>query len=80
MKPYISNLPYTSSDEDIFELFSKHGLVQGVDLMIDYETGKCRGFGFVDMQDEEAQVDLSALDGTHFGGHTLVVREAHSKT
>lgn len=80
MKLYISNLPYTSSDEDIFELFSKHGLVQGVDLMIDYETGRCRGFGFVDMQDEEAQGALSALDGAHYGGRTLIVSEAHSES
>jgi RNA recognition motif-containing protein len=76
MKLYVGNLPYSSSEEDVRQLFQQYGEVQSVNLIEDRMTGKPRGFGFVEMSDEGANEAMNSLDGSKFGGRTLKVNEA----
>lgn len=78
-KIYVGNLPYTSTDEDVRAMFSAHGTVLSVNLITDRETGRPRGFGFVEMEDDEAAAAISALDGTNYGGRNLRVNEARPR-
>ena len=73
---YVGNLPYSSSEDDVRELFSQYGDVGDVNVVRDRETGKSRGFGFVEMGQEQAEEAMSNLDGSKFGGRTLKVNEA----
>ncbi len=77
---YVGNLPYTSTEDDIRELFEQHGAVQSVKLITDRETGRPRGFGFVEMSDDgEAGSAIEALDGSDFGGRSLRVNVARER-
>jgi RNA recognition motif-containing protein len=76
---YLGNLPFAASEDDVRELFGRHGDVAGVSLINDRETGRSRGFGFVEMEPEAATKAIEALDGTDFGGHTLRVNEARDR-
>ena len=77
MKIYVGNLPFDASQDDVRELFSEHGQVDDVTLITDRETGRPRGFGFVEMPDSSAASNaLSALNGKEFGGRSLTVNEA----
>lgn len=76
---YVGNLPFTATDEEVRGLFSKHGTVHSVKLVADKETGRARGFGFVDMEGNAALNAISALNGTDFGGRSLRVNEAREK-
>ncbi|UCG51337.1 MAG: RNA-binding protein [Candidatus Latescibacterota bacterium] len=76
---YIGNLPFSATENEIRELFSAHGTVHEVTLLTDRETGRPRGFGFVQMDDQEAAQAISALDGSEFGGRNLRVNEAHER-
>ena len=78
MRIYIGNLPYTSNEEEIRELFGSYGAVDSVDLLTDRETGRPRGFGFVDMSSGGAEA-VSALHDSAFGGRTLTVNEARPR-
>jgi len=78
-KIYVGNLPFTATEDEIRELFGQHGEVQSVNLISDRETGRPRGFGFVEMDDEAADAAISALDGTMLGGRTLRVNEARPR-
>ena len=81
MKLYVGNLPYSTSEEDLQELFAAHGTVTSVSLINDRETGRSKGFGFVEFEnDEEAKKAIDALHGQEFGGRALVVNEARPKT
>lgn len=73
---YVGNLPWAATEEQVKELFSEYGAVLSVKLVNDRETGKARGFGFVEMEDPAATAAIEALDGTNFGGRTLRVNEA----
>ncbi len=75
-KMYVGNLPFSSSEEDVRELFSQYGSVESVNLIQDRQTGRPRGFGFVEMDPASADAAIAALDGTDFGGRTLKVNEA----
>jgi RNA recognition motif-containing protein len=75
-KIYVGNLPFSATEEEIRELFEQHGAVQSVRLITDRETGRPRGFGFVEMDDDAAQTAIEALDGTDMGGRSLRVNEA----
>ncbi len=76
-KLYVGSLPYSTSEEQLSELFSPHGSVQSAKVIKDRYTNQSRGFGFVEMStDEEAQKAIAALNGTSMGGRTLVVNEA----
>jgi len=73
---YVGNLPYSSSEDDVRELFSQYGDVGDVNVVEDRETGRSRGFGFVEMSEAQAEEAMSNLDGSQFGGRTLKVNEA----
>ncbi len=74
-KMFIGNLPAATNEADVNELFSEFGTVRSVKLASDIFTGKCRGFGFVEMEGHEARAAISALDGKMFKGQALKVRE-----
>ena len=73
---YVGNLPFSATEDEIRQLFSQHGTVESVNLITDRETGRPRGFGFVEMADEEAAAAISALDQKEMGGRNLKVNEA----
>jgi RNA recognition motif-containing protein len=73
---YVGNLPFTATEEELSELFAQHGTVHAVDLISDRQTGRPRGFGFVEMDEDAAEAAITALDGMEFGGRTLRVNEA----
>ena len=74
-KLYVGNLPFSSSEEDVRELMAQYGQVESVNLIQDRETGRPRGFGFVEME-TGADEAIEGLNGTDFGGRTLKVNEA----
>ncbi len=78
-KMYVGNLPFSSTEEDVRELFSKYGKVESVNLIRDRETGRSRGFCFVEMNNEDASKAMDALDGTEFGGRKIRVNEARPR-
>jgi RNA recognition motif-containing protein len=78
-KIYVGNLPYNVTEDDIRQLFEQHGQVHSVAIINDRETGRPRGFGFVEMDDNEADAAISALDGTQMGGRSLKVNEARPR-
>ena len=73
---YVGNLPWAATEEQVQDLFAEYGTVLSVKLVSDRETGRARGFGFVEMEDGEAQAAIEALDNYSFGGRTLRVNEA----
>ncbi len=76
---YIGNLPISASEEEVKTLFGQHGEVGSVSLVSDGETGRSRGFGFVEMPPEDANTAIGALDGVDFLGRTLRVNEARDR-
>lgn len=73
---YVGNLPWSATEEQVKELFGEHGDVLSVKLVSDRDTGRARGFGFVEMEDADADKAIEALDNYSFGGRTLRVNEA----
>jgi RNA recognition motif-containing protein len=73
---YVGNLPFSASEDDVRDMFSSHGEVTSVKLIEDRETGRFRGFGFVEMDDNGAVSAIEALDGKDMGGRALKVNEA----
>ncbi|MFO7608213.1 MAG: RNA-binding protein [Candidatus Krumholzibacteriia bacterium] len=78
-KLYVGNLPFTATEDEIAQLFGQHGNVHSVALINDRETGRPRGFGFVEVDDDALQAMISSLDGTEMGGRTLRVNEAQDR-
>ncbi len=78
-KIYVGNLPWSATDDEVSQLFGQHGEVNSVALITDRETGRPRGFGFVEMEDEAANAAISALDGYEMGGRPLRVNEAQDR-
>lgn len=78
-KLYVGNLPFTSTEESIRELFTAHGAVEKVSLIADRDTGQPRGFAFVEMSNADASRAMQALNGKDFGGRPLKVNEAQDK-
>jgi len=77
---YVGNLPFTVDSQEIEDLFAPFGSVTSVNLITDRETGRLRGFGFVEMgTDEEAEAAIEALNGTDLKGRTLTVNEARPR-
>jgi cold-inducible RNA-binding protein len=77
---YVGNLPYTTNDGELQQLFEQHGSVTSAQVVMDRDTGRSKGFGFVEMgTDAEAQAAITALHGAEFGGRTLTVNEARPK-
>ena len=77
---YEGNLPFSATEQDVKALFERHGKVESVKLINDRETGKPRGFGFVDMPQAEAQSAIQALNGFQMAGRPLRVNEAQERT
>ncbi|MGQ4806729.1 hypothetical protein NKDENANG_00064 [Candidatus Entotheonellaceae bacterium PAL068K] len=75
---YVGNLPFSTTADEIRDLFSAHGTVESVNLITDRETGRLRGFGFVEMVDG-AQEAIEALHQTELGGRTLTVNLARPR-
>ena len=79
-KIYVGNLSFDTSDPELNSLFSQHGAVSSATVITDRETGRSKGFGFVEMgSDEEAAAAISALNGTENDGRSLTVNEARPK-
>src|SRR5262245_18696028 len=77
---YVGNLPYDTTGDDLVQLFQTYGTVTSGQVIIDKFSGRSRGFGFVEMaNDEEAQAAIDALNGTPFGGRPLTVNEARPR-
>ncbi len=77
---YVGNLPFSTTEQDLQQVFGQHGTVSGASIIIDRETGRSRGFGFVEMpNDEEARKAIDALNQADMGGRALVVNEARPK-
>jgi len=80
MKLYVGNLSFQTSSEDLQQLFSQAGTVQSANVIEDRETGRSRGFAFVEMaNDEDAAKAIAALNGKEVGGRSLNVNEARPK-
>jgi RNA recognition motif-containing protein len=76
-KLYVGNLSYDTSDSDLQRLFEEFGTVESAQVISDRETGRSKGFGFVEMgSDQEAQAAINALNGKEVGGRALTVNEA----
>jgi len=81
VKIYVGNLSFQTSENEVRDLFGQFGEVSEVTLITDRETGRPRGFGFVEMRnDEEGREAMGALDGKEVGGRTLKINEARPKT
>jgi RNA recognition motif-containing protein len=79
-KLYVGNLSYGVRDSDLEELFAAHGSVQSAQVIVDRDTGRSKGFGFVEMSnDEEARAAISALNGREVEGRALTVNEARPR-
>ena len=79
-KLYVGNLPFTATDESVRALFAGHGTVERVSLITDRDSGRPRGFGFVEMSNADAARAMQALNGTDFGGRSLRVNEAQERS
>jgi RNA recognition motif-containing protein len=79
-KLYVGNLAYSVSDSDLMRMFEPHGTVQSAQVIMDRDTGRSKGFGFVEMgSDQEAQAAIQALNGSEVEGRALTVNEARPK-
>jgi RNA recognition motif-containing protein len=78
-KIYVGNLPFSASEPELEELFSSHGAVESVSIITDRETGRSRGFAFVEMDADAADAAIQALDGRDMGGRPLRVNEARER-
>lgn len=80
MNIYVGNLPYSTTQDELEQMFAPHGTVTSASIVIDRETGRSRGFGFVEMaNDDEARKAIDALNQQEMGGRALVVNEARPK-
>jgi RNA recognition motif-containing protein len=77
---YVGNLPHSTTESELRSTFEAHGAVEKVTIVMDRDTGRSRGFGFVEMTNaSEADKAISALNGTDLGGRTLTINEAKPK-
>ena len=76
---YVGNLSYSSTEDDVRELFKEYGSVSRVNLIRDRDTGRARGFGFVEMEREGGNAAIAALDGKEFQGRNLRINEARPR-
>jgi RNA recognition motif-containing protein len=80
-KLYVGNLSYDVNDGELAKLFEPHGTVESAQVIMDRDTGRSKGFGFVEMgSDQEAQAAIAALNGQQVNGRALTVNEARPKT
>ena len=80
-KLYVGNLGYGVTDSDLLKMFEPHGTVESAQVIMDRDTGRSKGFGFVEMKsDQEAQAAMTGLNGKEVEGRALTVNEARPKT
>lgn len=79
MRMYVGNLPYNTNDDELRGIFEEFGNVIDVKVIMDRETGRSRGFGFVEMDDDSARNAMAQLNGQEIGGRTLRVNEAEER-
>jgi len=80
MNIYIGNLPYNTSEDDLRDLFGTHGEVSTVNIIIDRDSGRSKGFGFVEMPDKaQAESAINAINQTDFSGRSVRVNEARPR-
>ena len=79
MRIYVGNLPFRTNSEELRDLFAEHGEVHDCVIPVDRDSGRSRGFGFVDMSDDEARNAITALDGYDLDGRQLRVNEARPR-
>lgn len=78
-KLYVGNLPFTATEDSVRTLFSVHGTVEKISLISDRDTGRPRGFGFVEMSNSDASRAMQALNGQEFEGRALKINEAQER-
>jgi len=77
---YVGNLPFNTTNDQLEDLFGEHGTVSRAQVISDRETGRSRGFGFVEMEDDNAaQAAIEAINGSDFGGRDLKVNVARPR-
>jgi len=79
VKLFVGNLPWRLRDNDLVEMFSQHGHVVAANIVMDRDTGRSRGFGFVEMGDSDGQKAIEALNGFDIDGRAINVNEARAK-
>lgn len=80
MNIYVGNLPYSIDRDQLREIFAQYGEVRAARIVIERETGKSKGYGFVDMDNnEEANAAIAALNGTEIGGRKVIINEARPR-
>lgn len=79
MNIYVGNLPFSTGSNELEELFSAYGAIDSATVINDRETGRSRGFGFVEMDDEGGRKAIEELDGKEYSGRTLKVNEARPR-
>jgi len=79
MNIYVGNLPFNASEEDLRALFEEFGAVESIKLITDRETGRPRGFGFVEMENADADAAIKALNGKEFGGRNIKVNQSEPR-
>lgn len=78
-KLFVGNLPFSATEQSVRALFEPHGTIESIALINDRETGRPRGFGFIEMSSSDASKAMQALNGKDFEGRALKVNEAQSK-
>ena len=78
-KLYVGNLPFTATEDSVRALFAPHGTVEKISLISDRDTGRPRGFGFVEMSNADASRAMQALNGQDFDGRALKINEAQDR-
>ncbi|HIE12016.1 MAG TPA: RNA-binding protein [Desulfotomaculum sp.] len=76
---YVGNLPWATRAEDLTAAFAAYGEVLSSRIISDRQTGRSRGFGFVEVRDEDAEAMIAALNGSEMGGRVIVVNEARER-
>jgi RNA recognition motif-containing protein len=80
MRIYVGGLPYQTTEQDLINLFEQAGQVASASVIMDRETGRSKGFGFVEMSDDEAaRYAIERLNGTELGNRTITVNEARER-
>lgn len=78
-KLYVGNLPFTATEDAVRSLFATHGTVEKISLISDRDTGRPRGFGFIEMSNADASRAMEALNGKDFDGRALKINEAQER-
>lgn len=76
---YVGNLPWSLTQDELHALFAPHGRIQSVRIIAEKETGRSKGFGFVEIEAEDAEQTIAAMNGTQVAGRPLIVNEAQSR-